>query len=80
MLMVIAEKAYLKIEGSEKGFFIAATKKDAEQLAALFPRYGISCCRTVNARSGESGLEFFYAGERSQAERILYGYKTAKES
>jgi hypothetical protein len=39
------EKGYLEIQDSKKGLVIAATKEDADALAALFLQYGITCER-----------------------------------
>jgi len=73
------EKAYLEIHNSGKGFAIVAKKEDAGALAALFVQYGISCERKPQG-ADEITFQFPSGLERTQVEKVLEGYKTAKGS
>jgi hypothetical protein len=74
------EKSYLEIVSRDEGLVIVAAKQHANELAALFLQYGISCQRQQDVQPGEDELRFPTGMDRSQVQQVLDAYKEAKGS
>jgi hypothetical protein len=74
------EKGYLELVARGEDLFILAEKHHAEDLAALFLQYGISCERRHDVQPGMDELRFPRGMNRAEVQRLLDGYKQAKGS